>query len=75
MMTSFLSFHAAAAARGEDLHPELLALYVGVPVVPHPELTLTSKGTIQSRSDLPSTDLVGHANVSPFPQASTRRAR
>ena len=43
MMTSFLSFHAAAAARGEGLRPELLALYVGVPVVPHPELTLHRK--------------------------------
>jgi hypothetical protein len=36
-MMSFLSFHAAAAARGEGLRPELFALLVRVAAVPRAE--------------------------------------
>jgi hypothetical protein len=48
-MTSFLSFHAAAAVRGDGLRPELLALLVRADsrsdLMPRPD------GMIQSGSD------------------------
>ena len=46
-MTSFLSFHAAAAARGDGLRPELFALRVA----PRSELAPRHDGMIQSRLD------------------------
>jgi hypothetical protein len=75
-MMSFLSFHATAAARGDGLRPELLALLVGVPAASQPELTLRHEGMMKSRPDPESTDVVGeHTNVSLFPQASARQAK
>jgi hypothetical protein len=72
---SFLSFHAAAAARGDGLRRELLALLAGDPAASRPELALRHEGTIRSRPDPKSTDVAGtHTNVSRFPQASARQA-
>lgn len=48
-MTSFLSLHAAAAARGDGLRPELLALVAGA--APRAELASRSDGMIQSGPD------------------------
>ncbi len=48
-MTSFLSFHATAAARGDGLRLELLALRVAA--VPHSHLTPRPDGMIQSGPD------------------------
>ena len=75
-MMSFLSFHAAAVARGDGLRPELLALLVDVPAASHPELTLTHESMVQSRPDRESTDVVGkRASASYLPQASARQAK
>jgi hypothetical protein len=46
-MTSFLSFHAAAAARGDGLNPKLLASRIA----PHADLTRRHDGMIQSGPD------------------------
>jgi hypothetical protein len=74
-MMSFLDFRAAAAARGDGLRPELLALLAGVPAAPRHELALRHEGTIQSRPDPEPTDVAGtRTNVSLFPQASARQA-
>jgi hypothetical protein len=68
-MTSFLSLHAAAAARGDGLHPELLALVAGI--APHPVFTPRHDGMIQSGPDPATARLAGKpANVAPFPQAA-----
>jgi hypothetical protein len=50
-MTSFLSFHAAAAARGDGLRPELLALLTRAAVAPDSELRSRADGMIQSGPD------------------------
>jgi hypothetical protein len=74
-MMSFLSFHAAAAARGDGLRPELLALLVGVPAASQPELASRHDGIIESRPDPESIDVVARrTNISLFPQASARQA-
>jgi hypothetical protein len=48
-MTSFFSLHAAAAARGDGLRPELLALVVGI--APDAALTPRPDGMIQAGPD------------------------
>ena len=50
-MTSFLNFHAFAAARGDGLRPEFRALFERVGSAPHSELTLRNDGMIQSGPD------------------------
>ena len=69
-MISFMSFHAMAAARGDGLRPEFLAL-VGVGTAPCSELT-TSDGMIQSGLD-PASGAVADksTNVSLFPARLT----
>ena len=52
-MTSFMSFQATAAARGDGLRPELLARLVGT-AAPSFDLTTRSDGMIQSDPDLES---------------------
>jgi hypothetical protein len=47
-MTSFLSFHAAAAARGDGLRPDLLALRIADP---RSDLMRRHDGMIQSGPD------------------------
>ena len=57
-MTSFLNFHAFAAARGDGLHPEFRALFERVGAAPHSELTLRNDGMIQSGPDPISADML-----------------
>jgi hypothetical protein len=56
-MMTFLSFHAAAAARGDGLHPELLALLAGVPAASHAEPALRHDGMSRSRPDPKATEV------------------
>jgi hypothetical protein len=66
-MTSFLSLHAAAAARGDGLRPELLALVAGI--AHHSGPTPRSDGMIQAGSD-PAPEVAGKpANVSVIVEA------
>ena len=50
-MTSFLSFHAVAAARGDGLRPELLALLTRAAVAPQSDVRPRPDGMIQSGPD------------------------
>jgi hypothetical protein len=69
-MTSFLSLHAAAAARGDGLRPELLALVAGI--APHSALTPRHDGMIQSGPDPATTRVAGKpTNVAPLPEAAS----
>jgi hypothetical protein len=63
-MSSFLSFHAAAAARGDGLRPELLALLKRAAVDPYADLTPRADGMIQSGPDPASSarGRIEHAN-------------
>jgi hypothetical protein len=67
-MTSLLSFHAAAAARGDGLRPELLAALARTAVSPHSNPTVRSDGMVQSGPD-PASDQPSNksADVVPFP--------
>jgi hypothetical protein len=68
-MTSFLSFHAAAAARGDGLRPELLALLTRSAAAPHPALATRPDGMIQSGPDPAPAEAAGEqANVVRFPE-------
>ncbi len=68
-MTSFLSLHAVAAARGDGLRPELLALARGI--APHPAFTPRHDGMLQSGPDPATTKLAGKpSDVVSFPQAA-----
>jgi hypothetical protein len=49
IMTTFLSLHAAAKARGDGLRPELLALVAGI--APHCDSTPRPDGMVQSGPD------------------------
>jgi hypothetical protein len=61
-MTSFMSFHAAAAARGDGLRPELLAVRVAAD--PRSALTPRADGMVQSGPD-PAREIAGRrSNVS-----------
>jgi hypothetical protein len=74
VMTSFLDFHAFAAARGEGLHPKLRALFERVSVAPRSELTNKNDGMVQSGPDPMSAEVAEEpASVSLFPQPSRRR--
>ena len=67
-MTSILSFHAAAAARGDGLRPELLAACARSAVSPH-NTTVRSDGMIQSGPDRASAQVAKKsADVVPFPR-------
>ena len=70
-MMSFMSFHAIAAARGDGLRPEFLAL-VGVGTARYSEPTTNSDGMIQSGPD-PASGAVADksTNVSLFPARLT----
>jgi len=70
-MMSFMSFHAIAAARGDGLRPEFLAL-VGVGTAPYSEPTTSSDGMIQSGSDPASRAVADKStSVSLFPARFT----
>ena len=66
-MTSFLSLHAAAKARGDGLRPELLALVAGL--APHSASTPRHDGMIQSGPDPKSSAADRPANLSLVAQA------
>ena len=68
-MTSLLGFHAAAAARGDGLRPELLAALARNAVSPHSNTTVRSDGMIQSGPD-PASDRATNksAELVPFPR-------
>ena len=59
-MTSFLNYHAFAAARGDGLRPEFRALFERVGAAPHSELTLRNDGMIQSGPDPKSAEVPLH---------------
>lgn len=67
-MTSFLSLHAAARARGDGLRPELLALVAGI--APHSDSLPRGDGMIQSGPDPKPEAADEPADVSPLPQAA-----
>lgn len=68
-MTSFLDFHAFAAARGEGLRPELRALFERVSEAPRSELTVRNDGMVQSGPNPASADVAKEqGNVLLFPQ-------
>ena len=64
-MTSFLSLHAAAQARGDGLRPELLALVAGL--APHTDPMPRPDGMIQSGPDpkTSASDRPVHASLLP----------
>jgi hypothetical protein len=66
-MTSFLSLHAAAKARGDGLRPELLALVAGL--APHSASTPRQDGMIQSGPDPKPSAADRSANLAVFPRA------
>lgn len=72
-MTSFLSLHAAAAARGDGLRPELLALLARVAAAPQAALTPRPDSMIQSGPDPASTTGAEHHVVLPL-RADTAQA-
>jgi hypothetical protein len=68
-MTSLLNFHAAAAARGDGLRPELFAALARTAVSPHSKMTMRSDGMIQSGPDPASADVASRsAELVPFPR-------
>jgi hypothetical protein len=73
-MTSFLNFHAFAAARGDGLRPELRALFERGAAPPRLELTVRNDGMVQSGPDPISAEVAPErGNMSPFPQTSARQ--
>ena len=72
-MTTFLNFHAFAAARGEGLHPQLRLLFERAATSPVSDLVIRQDGLLQSGPDPASQDVPERANVSRFPQASAGR--
>jgi hypothetical protein len=72
-MKTFLNFHAAAAARGEGLRPELRQLFERAASSPFSELARRHDGMLQSGPDPDSQEVPERGNVSQFPQPSARR--
>jgi hypothetical protein len=67
-MTTFLNFHAFAAARGEGLHPKLRALFERAATSAVPDLVVRHDGLLQS-GPYPAAEMVpDRANVLPFPR-------
>ena len=67
-MTTFLNFHAFAAARGEGLHPQLRLLFERAATSPVSDLVIRQDGLLQSGPDPVSETVPERVNVSPFPQ-------
>jgi len=75
-MTSFLSFHAAAAARGEGPRPELLALLTRFAAAPHSSVTTRPDGMTQSGPDPASSQVASKpADVLTFPRKAHAREK
>jgi hypothetical protein len=69
-MTTFLDFHAFAAARGEGLHPKLRLLFERAATSPVFEVAIRPDGLLQSGPDPASETARDYVNVSIFPQIS-----
>jgi hypothetical protein len=73
-MTSFLDFHAFAAARGEGLRPELRTLFERVSAAPRSELTDRNDGMVQSGPNPVSAEgMKERGNVLLLPHPSARQ--
>lgn len=69
-MTTFLNFHAFAAARGEGLHPELRLLFERAA---KSDVVIRHDGLLQSGPD-PAAELASErVNVSLFPKPESGR--
>jgi hypothetical protein len=73
-MTSFLDLLEIAAARGEGLHPKLLALCMGTASAPHGDTVTRIDGMIQSGphpkgSEHPRNAVLPQRGLSPVNQA------
>jgi hypothetical protein len=72
-MMSFLTFHKAAAARGDGLRPELLALVVRAAAAPHVNLVSRDNDIVRSDPNPAPIDVIEErANVLRFPRPSVR---
>ena len=65
-MTSFLNFHALAAARGEGLRPELRLLFERAATSPFSDVAIRHDGLLQSGPDPASEIVPERVNVSLF---------
>lgn len=75
-MTCLISFHAAAAARGDGLCPELLAVLARNAVSPHSNAAVRSDGMTQSGPDPASSQVTRKsADVVPFPRPKCVREK
>jgi hypothetical protein len=72
-MTTFLNFHAFAAARGEGLHPKLLLLFERAAASPASDVAIRAGG-LQSGPDPVSEAAPDRVNVSVFPQTRVAQA-
>lgn len=71
-MTSFLNFHAFAAARGDGLRPELRLLLERAATNPFSDVAIRHDGMLQSGPNPASEVVPERLNISLFPQARTR---
>jgi hypothetical protein len=71
-MTTFLSFHAFAAARGEGLRPELQLLFERATMSVFANAVIRQDGMLQSGPDPASEIVPERVNVSLFRQISAR---
>jgi hypothetical protein len=72
-MTTFLSFHAFAAARGEGLRPELQLLFERATMSVFSNVVIRQDGMLQSGPDPASEIVPERVNVSLFRQISARQ--
>ena len=72
-MTTFLNFHAFAAARGEGLRPELQLLFERAAISAISNVVIRQNGMLQSGPDPASEIVPERVNVSLFPQISARQ--
>ncbi len=72
-MTTFLDFHAFAAARGEGLRPELQLLFERAAMSAFSNVVIRQDGMLQSGPDPASEIVPERVNVSLFPQISARQ--
>jgi hypothetical protein len=72
-MTTFLNFHAFAAARGEGLHPELRLLFERAATSSVSDVVIRHDGLLQSGPD-PAAEIVPERfNVSSFRKPESGR--
>ena len=72
-MTTFLNFHAFAAARGEGLHPELRLLFERAATSPVSDVAIRHDGLLQSGPNPASETVPERVNVSLFQQNRVRQ--